>query len=76
MEMTIPVIVWALIVYSGGGVLIDHLEYTTEKSCLHHKNKVIMVGNIFYRKEAKCIMRIKHEKINISGVSGSSIPSL
>ena len=41
-----------------------------------HKNKVIMVGNIFYRKEAKCIMRIKHEKINISGVSRGTVPSL
>ena len=70
MAVKIPIIVWALIVYSGGGVLIDHLEYDTYKSCMHHKNKVIMVGNIFYRKEAKCIMRIKYEEINISSIPG------
>lgn len=55
---------WALVVFSSGNVLFDHIYFEHYERCLKAKKRIEMVGELHWRKKALCEERkIDVEKI-------------
>lgn len=53
---------WTLVVISSGMIMLDNYYFYDYHRCLKAKSKLEMVGELHYRKDAKCIRKEQYDK--------------